>query len=1393
MIELPISEEIYDYDTITLSEIHEKVTEAFSKLKDKEEKTKEENSWLKKAQRILDMISLEISERKIVESFGDMCMKGDHVLNNIDNFNPYKLNDQQDLVKTLAIQEEYVSYPSTHGGEESSEREVSKETPHPLSISEVGSRASHRTSQFETEDEKDDSSSVQGKLWAQMKIQKKGGKPGNITSSNKKKQSAMYLFMKETLEKCKAESTALVVGKASTQETKKKEPEPQEQSEVGRRPLRASTQNYAAGNKKLSVPRMSNAVKEQRLAAIAALKDSTQSTKVSSALVMGSAKPDSQKRKNRPLIKVSDTTTDKKQKPSTAQNNKRKVEEEEEEDEEEEEIVYAKEKKGVKKVENKPQSSKLNSTNSEQSMKKTDAKGNSKSKSISEANKVTASLKKSSEKSEKASVQPKENQKKASKSLNNIGAENPGIKEEIPEKIHEEEGGEENSQEGMEQEDSIADETVNQVYEKDDDPISNAGYLNGDNRRRDASVESIKEEIIQTAEQENQLNLKRDAQSKMINEINLKLSANKENEVLLKQNSNSETNIKGETSNTDNRENLQSVPKEGNKSNAILIADEANKIADNEQEENDSGNEFEPISGYNPRERSLRGSEAFSNFSEKKDTSTYEQSDLAMDQARDRYADENYTYSAQNTVKYTNNEQRTSKASNWASDGEKFSENIEKETSDSQGVQNDTVKSEYRSRPMQALKAYAETLKSKKPEDTAQEASPRKQEAVSKQETTRREFIEPVRYSETNSSKPADDLNSRAESRSSTAQPSSQSGADSTSKHSKNASDSVQSNQKTANETANQEEKAGATTTSNKKPPLRNKQNIPPKKDPKPQMLLEGEQLRDYSDVFSSFHELFSGSYVNSAHFDYMGSLREIYTLFGKHVSQLDNVDSYLDRYKFSMAPLELSPNDILSMNDSRQLLMYAAKTDLNLNLFMERQNTFIQNMNLIKNGNDNSETEFHASKSLYYRVVKTRNEVYDIVTRSFLRKRNWLELPHGVNLRTTWNLLWTWSKPEIDMGKLLYFQKVNHFPGNKAIVRKDLLKKNLEKIQKLGQKAASAFDIIPLTFALPKEISAFMACFYEGSLKDKAMNVWIMKPIGKSRGRGISLINDLIDLKYTEQVVVQKYLRNPMLLQGYKFDMRIYVLVTSIMPLEVFIYKEGFARMSTAQFTLDPSDLSNNYIHLTNYAIQKYNQDAFGGTSENIMGGTKISLKTLRTKLEGKGVRWSHIWEQVCDIVLKSLISCQGEIPHNPNCFELFGYDIIIDTDQRCWLLEVNSSPSLSREHLIDDIIKQQLIDDTIDLVNPLFFDRQRLVEVLERRIKEEQGCKSKINTQNNSKVQLNRDLQYILCDQPVRKVGEMPKIMGNYERIAPSEKCDKFTKLVQSYKLPPSRQNKP
>lgn len=70
------------------------------------------------------------------------------------------------------------------------------------------------------------------------------------------------------------------------------------------------------------------------------------------------------------------------------------------------------------------------------------------------------------------------------------------------------------------------------------------------------------------------------------------------------------------------------------------------------------------------------------------------------------------------------------------------------------------------------------------------------------------------------------------------------------------------------------------------------------------------------------------------------------------------------------------------------------------------------------------------------------------------------------------------------------------------------------------------------------------------------------MKPVGKSRGQGIFLVSDIAHVAYGEAMIVQKYVERPLLLHGHKFDLRLYVMVTSFNPLEAFLYQEVRSRL---------------------------------------------------------------------------------------------------------------------------------------------------------------------------------------------------------------------------------------
>lgn len=117
-------------------------------------------------------------------------------------------------------------------------------------------------------------------------------------------------------------------------------------------------------------------------------------------------------------------------------------------------------------------------------------------------------------------------------------------------------------------------------------------------------------------------------------------------------------------------------------------------------------------------------------------------------------------------------------------------------------------------------------------------------------------------------------------------------------------------------------------------------------------------------------------------------------------------------------------------------------------------------------------------------------------------------------------------------------------------------------------------------------------------------------------------------------------------------------------------------------------------------------------------------------------------MWSKIYDVILKSLLSVDSIIYQNlkklpnskNNCFELLGYDILIDSDLKPWLMEVNLSPSLATDSPLDVKIKSNLLIDTFNLVGIKKFDRRRdnLTKV-KNRVKNIMRAKSYQSRQTN------------------------------------------------------------
>jgi tubulin polyglutamylase TTLL4 len=98
------------------------------------------------------------------------------------------------------------------------------------------------------------------------------------------------------------------------------------------------------------------------------------------------------------------------------------------------------------------------------------------------------------------------------------------------------------------------------------------------------------------------------------------------------------------------------------------------------------------------------------------------------------------------------------------------------------------------------------------------------------------------------------------------------------------------------------------------------------------------------------------------------------------------------------------------------------------------------------------------------------------------------------------------------------------------------------------------------------------------------------LKPVAASCGRGIKLIDAKQTVTNKEGILGCRYIMNPHLINGLKYDLRVYVLVTSFCPLKVYLYNDGLVRFATEPYNTDPRNINQKFIHLTNFSINKKN-----------------------------------------------------------------------------------------------------------------------------------------------------------------------------------------------------------
>ena len=175
-------------------------------------------------------------------------------------------------------------------------------------------------------------------------------------------------------------------------------------------------------------------------------------------------------------------------------------------------------------------------------------------------------------------------------------------------------------------------------------------------------------------------------------------------------------------------------------------------------------------------------------------------------------------------------------------------------------------------------------------------------------------------------------------------------------------------------------------------------------------------------------------------------------------------------------------------------------------------------------------------------------NTQYDVV-RFVAKKKYNMRLTHADE--DDWDLQWIDTNMTPDkLSHMQPYQKINHYPGMYGLARKNHLGRNLMKMKRI---LPHEYRFFPQTWLLPSEYNDFKAQFNK-----KKAKTFILKPEASSQGNGIFLTRNIEDVDPNEHLVAQRYMARPLLIEGLKFDLRIYVLVFGVDPLRIYMFNEG-------------------------------------------------------------------------------------------------------------------------------------------------------------------------------------------------------------------------------------------
>ncbi|XP_057303640.1 protein polyglycylase TTLL10-like [Hydractinia symbiolongicarpus] len=312
--------------------------------------------------------------------------------------------------------------------------------------------------------------------------------------------------------------------------------------------------------------------------------------------------------------------------------------------------------------------------------------------------------------------------------------------------------------------------------------------------------------------------------------------------------------------------------------------------------------------------------------------------------------------------------------------------------------------------------------------------------------------------------------------------------------------------------------------------------------------------------------------------------------------------------------------------------------------------------------------------------------------------------------------LKWVEIKNQINYATFLPGQQiVNHIPGIGCLTTKTGLLETLRdydkfmkgKVTKSREKALKVGDFFSETYFLNEEKSKFVKAFRSG-------DIWIYKPSGRNQGKGIFLVdqtNGLLkdntkqkDFKKQREGIIQRYIMNPLLINGYKFDVRVYMLIACSQPYLVY-YHHGYVRLSCVPYSNDTLDI---HAHLTNQYVQKKHPSYSEKKEDTVLSFDQLNdyINTHVQKEKKLQTDWVYnvFTPTMKEIMLLCFHASKNKIQQTQGMFELLGFDFMVDENMKVWLIEVNINPALHTNCKVLKEVIPGVVNETLDIVLEVF-----------------------------------------------------------------------------------------